>query len=35
MEDGEGGSLTLRNCVCGSTLALPFVMVVTASQVTT
>lgn len=29
MSDGEGGSLTLRNCACGSTLAVPFVMQVT------
>jgi bifunctional non-homologous end joining protein LigD len=29
MQDGEGGCLSLRNCVCGSTLAMPLVMQVT------
>lgn len=27
MDDGEGGYLELRNCVCGSTLALPIVTI--------
>jgi hypothetical protein len=30
MSDGEGGALSLRNCVCGSTLAMPLVMQVTS-----
>jgi hypothetical protein len=33
MSDGEGGCLSLRNCACGSTLAVPFIMQVTALAV--
>ena len=29
MSDGEGGCLSLRNCVCGSTLAIEMVVQVT------
>jgi hypothetical protein len=29
MSDGDGGQLSLRNCACGSTLAIPVVMQVT------
>jgi len=30
MSDGEGGVITMRNCTCGSTLAIELLMQVTA-----